>query len=92
MIQNLKPIPRAIVIAIIVGGLGYAASKFIPDSKPAENLAPQTEVTSVPTEQAAPPTQEVQQQVATPQPSVPETMAPTPIAPGLSAVIEAGNK
>ncbi len=92
MIQNLKPIPRAIVIAIIVGGLGYAASKFIPDSKPSENPASQTEVTSVPTEQSAPPAPEAQQQAATPQPSVPETMAPTPIAPGLSAVIEAGNK
>jgi hypothetical protein len=99
MLGNLKPVPRFIVLAAVVGGLGYAAStldlKKFTASKPTEQVV---EATPVPA--AAEPAQAVAAQPA-PQPvaAQPQPAAPAPaLQPaatedaGLAGVLAAGKK
>lgn len=99
----LKPLPKAIMIAAVVGVVAFAGTKFLPDSKP-EAPAP---VVAAPTV-VTPPTQAQVEAAATagasdtvaPQERVDsQPLAPAPEAPkhnvtsgdaGLNAVLGAG--
>lgn len=81
-----------IIIAVVVGGVAYIASTFLPEMKtPDVPKAPAVEVTAVPAETKQEPA--VQASTEATQPAAqPMQQAETQLAPGLSAVIEAGNK
>lgn len=81
-----------IIIAAVVGGVAYVASTFLPEMKAIEvPKEPAVEVTAVPAETKQEPA--VQASTEATQPAAqPMQQAETQLAPGLSAVIEAGNK
>lgn len=81
-----------IIIAAVVGGVAYVASTFLPEMKATDTpKAPAVEVTAVPAETKQEPAVQVPAEVAQPA-AQPMQQAETQLAPGLSAVIEAGNK
>jgi hypothetical protein len=91
MLHNIKPIPRFIIIAIIVGGVGFGLSKInLGDVLPKEKVIEATStVTPKDSQQSVetPHEQQVQSPVATP-----PALQSAPINSGLTAVIEAGQK
>jgi hypothetical protein len=72
----LKPVPKLILIAVIVGGVGYGATKFMPASAPAQAAAPIEAPTVV-----APPTAQVQEARAVPAPAPAPVSEPVQQAP-----------
>lgn len=96
----LKPLPKLIIIAAVVGGAGYAGLKFLPDAK--KEAAPVAEApaaTPAPAPAATPvvnPPQAVAEQAAAPTPA-PAQEAPKQLNTsngdaGLAAVLGAGKK
>jgi hypothetical protein len=84
----LKPLPKLIIIGVVVGGIGYGLMNFnLGALLPKKSAAPAVEVTTVPAVQ-----QEVHAVPALQQASETPPPRPTTADSGLSAVLGAGKK
>lgn len=89
----LKPLPKLLIIAAVVGAVGYGLTKFLP--KPSDQPKVEPTVTIAPPAPVvvAPPVQTtvVEPKVEAPAPSAPSTNVTSGDA-GLNAVLGAGKK
>lgn len=96
MLHKLKPVPRALVILTIVGGLGFGLTKidFSSFSKKTEPVVNQVE--APPVTVVTPPTQVVQPPQIAPAVAAPAeepvALQPATSNSGLDAVLNAGRK
>jgi hypothetical protein len=85
--SNLKPVPRFILIAVIVGGGVYGGSLVV-DRLPKKAVAPVAEATLVPAESAQPaPVTSAPVALPAPQVAAP-TATPAPKDAGLDALMK----
>lgn len=97
MFKNMKPLPKMILIGLVVGGAVFGYSKFVPKSvELAQAEATQTEAVA---ERAdLKPVQEPLAQVSQPAPSAPTQTIPQPVnsptsqSAGLDALLNLGTK
>ena len=86
--MKLKPVPKAILIAVIVGGLGYGGFIFMPSQPTVVQTTVPVQPVQAPAAQPAAPV--VQAPAA--QPAAPEVRQDMSANRGMSALMTAGKK